>query len=127
MNDMNVMSMAALPSAVTYADAPPCEGAMLLPVRGVRGGLAFAVQDWVAQEVPVALEFNGISHAVMLATPADLEDFALGFSLSEGIVAAPRDVYGIDVVTRPNGVAVEIEIASEAFVALKARLSLIHI
>lgn len=86
-----------------------------------RDGAAMAEIDHVAEEVPVALEYNGVSHAVMLATPADLEDFALGFSLSEGIVAAPRDIYGIDVETRPNGVAVRIEIASEAFVALKAR------
>ncbi|ODV41730.1 sufurtransferase FdhD [Cupriavidus sp. UYMMa02A] len=77
--------------------------------------------DELAEEVPVALEYNGISHAVMLATPADLEDFALGFSLSEGIVASPRDVYGIETETREHGIAVRLEIASEAFMGLKAR------
>ena len=51
-------------------------GAQHLAVEGVRHGRPFRWQDWVADEVPVALEFNGISHAVMLATPLDLEDFA---------------------------------------------------
>lgn len=77
--------------------------------------------DEVAEEVPVALEYNGISHAVMLATPADLEDFALGFSLSEGIVASPRDVYDIEIETREHGIAVRLEIASRAFMGLKER------
>ena len=69
---MNIATLPAADGADTF-----CEGARLLPVHGVRGGEAYAVQDWVADEVPVALEFNGISHAVMLATPLDLEDLSL--------------------------------------------------
>jgi FdhD protein len=42
-------------------------------------------------EVPVALEFNGLAYAVMMATPADLADFALGFALTEGLAATPAD------------------------------------
>ncbi len=90
-------------------------------VRRWRHGAVAAEVDHLAEEVPVALEFNGISHAVMLATPADLEDFALGFSLSEGIVAAPGDIYGIDIETGGQGITVKVEIATGAFVELKGR------
>lgn len=77
--------------------------------------------DTVAEEVPVALEYNGISHTVMLATPRDLKDFALGFSLSEGIVARRSDVYDIDIEEAAEGITLHLEIAGEAFVNLKAR------
>ncbi|MBB3008641.1 formate dehydrogenase accessory sulfurtransferase FdhD [Cupriavidus alkaliphilus] len=86
-----------------------------------RGGELMLSPDEVAEEVPVALVYNGISHAVMLATPADLEDFALGFSLSEGIVARASDVYDIEIETREHGISVQLEIASEAFMRLKNR------
>ena len=78
-------------------------------------------EDEVAEEVPVALEYNGVSHAVMLATPADLEDFALGFSLTEDIVTHRDQVRGIDVVRGAQGITVQLEIGSAAFAALKDR------
>ena len=71
--------------------------------------------------MPVALVYNGISHAVMLATPADMEDFALGFSLTEGIIEAPEEIYGAEIVEAENGIRVELEIASERFRSLKER------
>ena len=77
--------------------------------------------DLVVDEHPVALVYNGISHAVMMATPADLEDFALGFSLSEGIIAQPGECYGIEVGKGEGGISVDIEIASSAFMGLKER------
>lgn len=55
-------------------------------------------KDNIAEEVPIAFVYNGISHAVMLASPSDLEDFALGFSISEGIVENKSDVYGIEII-----------------------------
>jgi len=53
-------------------------------------------REWVP-EAPVALEFNGLSYAVMMATPADLEDFARGFALTEGLARTPADVTDIGV------------------------------
>jgi len=75
--------------------------------------------DDLAEETPVAFEYNGISHAVMLATPADLEDFAVGFSLSEGIVARRQNIFDIGIVEADAGITLQLEIASEDFVRLK--------
>ena len=86
------------------------------------GAIASATEaDHLAEETPVALEYNGISHATMLATPADLEDFALGFSLSEGIVDSAADVRGIDVVPQCDGIVVQLEISSACEARLKSR------
>ena len=49
-------------------------------------------QDNLVAEVPVALVYNGIAHTVMICTPQDLDDFALGFSLAEGIIAKKTDI-----------------------------------
>lgn len=78
-------------------------------------------EDWLAEEAPVALVYNGISHVVMMTTPKDLELFALGFSLSEGIIDAPSDIYGMDVIQRCNGFEVQIELSSRRFMGLKER------
>ena len=61
-------------------EAPMADGARRASVVRWRDGERRVVDDWLTEEVPVALEFNGVSHAVMLATPADLEDFALGYA-----------------------------------------------
>ncbi|WER49389.1 formate dehydrogenase accessory sulfurtransferase FdhD [Cupriavidus sp. WKF15] len=92
-----------------------------LAVRRWVHGTVTAMDDQLAEEVPVALEYNGISHAVMLATPADLEDFAIGFSLTEGIVGRVGDIYGIDMKAAESGITLRISIASAAFAELKAR------
>ncbi len=86
-----------------------------------RHGELSTVKDKVAEEVPIALVYNGVSHAVMLATPLDLEDFALGFSLSEGILRDKSDLYDIEVVKQSQGIELRLEIATEYFVQLKER------
>jgi FdhD protein len=75
----------------------------------------------LAEETPVALVYNGVSHAVMLATAQDLDDFALGFSLSEGIIENVSELYDIDIQVRDNGIELHCEIATERFVQLKER------
>ncbi|RZA34565.1 MAG: formate dehydrogenase accessory sulfurtransferase FdhD, partial [Lysobacteraceae bacterium] len=67
----------------------------------------------------VALSYNGISHAVMLASPCDLEDFAIGFSLGERIVPDARDIYEIEVEEAAHGIAIEMRIASGPMMRLK--------
>ncbi|EMG7865920.1 formate dehydrogenase accessory sulfurtransferase FdhD [Enterobacter hormaechei] len=83
--------------------------------------ISHATPDFLAEEVPVALVYNGISHVVMMATPKDLELFAIGFSLSEGIIAHPQEIYGMDVVQACNGLEVQIELSSRRFMGLKER------
>jgi FdhD protein len=90
------------------------------PVQRWRAGEPTAGTARLAHEVPVAFEYNGISHAVMLATPADLHDFAVGFSFSEGI-AGPGQCYGVDVRATVDGLTLAIDIAAEAFAQLKSR------
>lgn len=86
-----------------------------------QNGEQHSVIDQLAEEVPVALIYNGISHAVMLATPQDLEDFALGFSLSEGIVKDKSELYSIEIRSQANGIELYCDIASECFAQLKDR------
>jgi FdhD protein len=75
----------------------------------------------VAQEVAVALVYNGVSHAVMMATPCDLEDFARGFTLTEHIVEKPSEIYDIEVEPRGRGIEVNLEIATQRMLALQER------
>lgn len=77
--------------------------------------------DVIAIEKPVALIYNGISHVVMMATPKDLNYFAIGFSLTEKIIESINDIYGIDIIETEQGIEVHIELSSRRFVALKEK------
>src|SRR5512147_2156122 len=89
--------------------------------RVMREGSGVDRIEILAEEVPVALVYNGISHAVMMASPADLEDFALGFSVSEGIADGKDDIGEIEPVAVESGIEVRIELSSRAFWRLKER------
>jgi formate dehydrogenase accessory protein FdhD len=79
------------------------------------------VRETLAEETPVALLFNGEAHAVMMATPQDLEDFALGFALTEGIVAAADELRFVEALPRGAGIALHLAIPSVRFEALQTR------
>jgi formate dehydrogenase accessory protein FdhD len=101
-------------------------GSLHRQARRLTAAGAEALDEIVAEEVAVALVYNGVSHAVMMATPCDLEDFARGFSLTERIVAKPSEIYDIEVeeVERSGGgrgFEVRLDIASQRMVTLQAQ------
>ncbi len=119
-------STAAIQGTDTYdttdVSADP-QSSVVLPVTRVRAGVMHAVteSDSIAVETPVAIEFNGINHAVMLATPDDLEDFAWGFCLTEGIVRSPDDIRDIELESTGLGLILHVEISPACMQFLKAR------
>ncbi len=77
--------------------------------------------DTVAEEVAVALVYNGISHVVMMCTPDNLSDFALGFSLTEGIIQTPAELYEIEPVEHSDGIELQISISAQRQAELKQK------
>lgn len=80
-----------------------------------------AANRMVPEETPVAFSFAGTTHAVMMASPADFDDFALGFSLTEGIVAAPDEIEAIEVEDLGAGIDVQIRLKDKANTRFQAR------
>jgi FdhD protein len=104
------------------ADDPPAAATTArVAATALRDGAASPAEECVAEEVAVALEVNGISHAVMLATPADLDDFALGFLLSEGLIDSRADL--LDVETEPVGrdIALQLTVTQRCLHRFKER------
>src|SRR5215216_4141763 len=93
-------------------------------VSGLRlsGAGASATTDCaVAEEAAVAFSYNGFPHAVMMVTPADLEDLAVGFSVTEGIVGEAGDISGIEIWQKEEGVALDIALVGARFEQFLAR------
>jgi FdhD protein len=77
--------------------------------------------EWVAEETPVALVFNGVSQAVMMATPADLEDFALGFSLTEGFIIHAGELLDTEIEPAEQGISLQLRVTAACEARLKER------
>ncbi|WP_318450799.1 formate dehydrogenase accessory sulfurtransferase FdhD [Photobacterium leiognathi] len=90
-------------------------------VRYRKGESDFSEMDFIIEETPVALAFNGVAYTVMMCTPHDLEQFAIGFSLSEGIIDHHRDIHDMTISHHDNGINLDIEIANRCAERLKQK------
>lgn len=86
-----------------------------------RNGITRAGSRLVPEEVPIAFSYGGSTQAVMMGTPDDLEDFAVGFSLTEGIIASVAEIEEITVVDEGRGLDVQIRLAEDKEDALRLR------
>ena len=103
------------------ADVIVQDGALGHPVVVWSKDVIRAEEDFIVEEVPVALVYNGVSQVVMMVSPLALEAFALGFSLTEGIIDRPDDIYTIDIVEQENGIEIRLMISNRCFSQLKDR------
>jgi FdhD protein len=88
-----------------------------------RDGRASDSAETIAEETPVAIVYNGIPHVVMMATPQDLEDFALGFSITEELIGSPADLEHVEVVRYSQGIEIQAQVskACEEVIAGRTR------
>ena len=113
--------MRAVEQAGDGDGGPVRRGAVPAAARLLRAGGGEAIERTVAAEMPTALSYNGVAHVVMMLTPADYSDFAVGFSLSEGVVATVDEIGAVDVRASEVGMLVDLRIPDTRFAALLKR------
>ena len=93
------------------------------PARRWESGRMIERVERIAEEVPVAIAYNGQAHVVMMATPSDLEDFALGFTLTEELIRTAAEFRGVEVVRYSRGIELQVAVAPErdAIIAERGR------
>ncbi len=92
-----------------------------VPETARRNGLVRSGSRMVPEEVPIAFSYGGTSHAVMMGTPADIEDFAVGFSLTEGIITDIAQIAAVEPIEDEQGIDVQITLVDDAADALRLR------
>ena len=92
-----------------------------VPAVKVEQGTACAVVEQIAEELPIALVYNGVPHVVVMASPADLEDLALGFSLTEGVIESAAELGGIEIVPEQTGYSVYLSVPPERVAVIEQR------
>jgi FdhD protein len=92
-----------------------------VPRQTWRNGSALLGEHSLAEEVPVAFSYDGMAHAVLMATPDDLEDFALGFSHTEGIITAPAEIAELAVVSVAEGIVLRMWLTGDRADVFAAR------
>ena len=80
-----------------------------------------AVVEQIAEEAPIALVYNGVPHVVVMATPIDLENLALGFSLTEAVIESASELGGIEVVPEPTGYSIYMSVPPERVMTIEQR------
>ncbi|HEY5020553.1 MAG TPA: formate dehydrogenase accessory sulfurtransferase FdhD [Steroidobacteraceae bacterium] len=104
---------------IAHLAAPPLYSEV--QVQRWSDGKTEQILDRVAEEEPVALTYQRTPHVVMLATPANLEDLGVGFTLSEAVVQTPDEIKSVELLNEAGAVEVRIGIAGERFAALLHR------
>jgi FdhD protein len=92
-----------------------------LQVRRWRDGTAEERTEPVVEETPVAVVYNGVPHVVMMATPIDLEDFVLGFSLTEELIRTPADLLSLEIVRYSQGIEIQVTVSPECDAVIAGR------
>src|SRR5207237_1444892 len=113
------MTMFALEAAGAVPPAVQC-----VPRQAWRNGSTLLGERTLAEEVPVAFSYDGATHAVLMATPDDLEDFALGFTYTEGIITTADEIAELTVVGVADGIVLRMWLTgdrSDVFAARRRR------
>ena len=98
--------------------------ARCVPRQAWRNGSTLIGERTLAEEVPVAFSYDGATHAILMATPDDLEDFALGFTYTEGIITAAAEIAELAIVSVADGIVLRMWLTgdrSDAFAARRRR------